>query len=40
LRRELRGRLEASPAMDARQFARDFEALLRTAWRGWCDGRA
>jgi predicted O-linked N-acetylglucosamine transferase (SPINDLY family) len=39
LRRELRGRLESSPVMDARQFARDFEATLRTAWRNECESR-
>lgn len=36
LRRELRARLESSPIMDAPAFARDFEAVLRTAWRAWC----
>jgi predicted O-linked N-acetylglucosamine transferase (SPINDLY family) len=36
LRRELRERLESSPVMDAPQFARDFEAALRTVWRAWC----
>src|SRR5690606_24188024 len=40
LRRELRERIESSPVMDAPQFARDFEAMLRTAWHGWCEGRA
>ena len=40
LRRELRARLEASPVMDARLFARDFEAVLRTGWRAWCEHRA
>ena len=40
LRRELRARLEASPVMDARLFARDFEGALRTGWRAWCERRA
>ena len=40
LRRDLRRRIESSPVMDARQFARDFEAALRTAWRAWCERRA
>ncbi len=39
LRRGLRDRLESSPVMDARQFARDFEAALRTVWRTWCESR-
>jgi predicted O-linked N-acetylglucosamine transferase (SPINDLY family) len=37
LRRDLRGRLESSPVMDAPQFAHDFEVALRTAWREWCE---
>ena len=40
LRRDLRRRMESSPVMDARQFARDFEAALRTVWRAWCERRA
>jgi protein O-GlcNAc transferase len=39
LRGELRRSLESSPVMDARQFARDFEAALRTVWRAWCESR-
>jgi predicted O-linked N-acetylglucosamine transferase (SPINDLY family) len=39
LRAELRARVESSPLMDAPQFARDFEALLRSAWRAWCERR-
>ena len=39
LRRQLRGRLESSPVMNAAQFARDFEAALRNAWRAWCERR-
>ena len=37
LRRQLRDRLESSPVMNAVQFARDFEAALRSAWRAWCE---
>jgi protein O-GlcNAc transferase len=40
LRHGLRERLESSPIMDAPQFARDFEAALRTVWRAWCESRA
>lgn len=40
LRDDLRRRMESSPVMDAPQFARDFEAALRTAWRTWCERRA
>jgi predicted O-linked N-acetylglucosamine transferase (SPINDLY family) len=36
LRRELRERIESSPVMNARQFARDVEAAFRTGWRAWC----
>jgi predicted O-linked N-acetylglucosamine transferase (SPINDLY family) len=36
LRLELRERIESSPVMNARQFARDVEAALRTVWRAWC----
>ena len=36
LRKGLRDRIESSPVMDAPQFARDYEAALRTAWRIWC----
>jgi len=35
LRSTLRDRLIASPVMNASQFARDFEALLRDAWKRW-----
>jgi protein O-GlcNAc transferase len=40
LRRQLRDRLESSPVMNAPQFARDFEAALKDAWRAWCASRA
>jgi predicted O-linked N-acetylglucosamine transferase (SPINDLY family) len=40
LRRQLRDRLESSPAMNAPQFARDFETALRSAWRAWCASRS
>jgi predicted O-linked N-acetylglucosamine transferase (SPINDLY family) len=36
LRRTLRGRMEASPLMDAKAFARDMEAAFRYVWREWC----
>ena len=39
LRRALRERLESSPVMAARPFARDLEAVFRTAWRAWCARR-
>jgi predicted O-linked N-acetylglucosamine transferase (SPINDLY family) len=37
LRRQLRDRLESSPIMNAPEFARDFEAVLRSAWHAWCE---
>jgi predicted O-linked N-acetylglucosamine transferase (SPINDLY family) len=36
-RQQLRDRIEKSPVMDAPQFAREFEAALRSAWRAWCE---
>ena len=36
LRRDLRGRLKASPLCDARRFARDIEAAFRAMWRTAC----
>ena len=36
LRRALRGAIEGSPLMDAPSFARDFEAVIRAAWRRAC----
>jgi predicted O-linked N-acetylglucosamine transferase (SPINDLY family) len=38
LRHAMRQRLLSSPLFDEPKFTRDFEALLRTAWRRWCDG--
>ena len=36
LRKTMRERLAASPLMNGAAFARNFEALLRQAWREWC----
>jgi protein O-GlcNAc transferase len=38
LRDSMRERMRASPIMDQAGFARDFGALLRAAWRKWCQG--
>jgi len=38
LRRTLRGRMQASPLMDAPRFARNVEAAYRQMWRNWCKG--
>jgi predicted O-linked N-acetylglucosamine transferase (SPINDLY family) len=35
-RAELRRRMEASPLMDGRRFARNMESLYRHAWLDWC----
>jgi len=37
LRRTLRGRMEASPLMDAPRFARNIETAYRQMWRNWCE---
>jgi predicted O-linked N-acetylglucosamine transferase (SPINDLY family) len=39
LRTDLRRRLESSPVMDAKRFARDVEAAFRNVWRAWCERR-
>jgi predicted O-linked N-acetylglucosamine transferase (SPINDLY family) len=36
LRRELRGKVEASPLRDGRGYAAAVEAALRQTWRAWC----
>jgi protein O-GlcNAc transferase len=36
LRRTLRGRMQASPLMDAPKFARNIEAAYRRMWHTWC----
>jgi predicted O-linked N-acetylglucosamine transferase (SPINDLY family) len=38
LRSTLRQRLESSPMMDTRRFARHIELAYRTIWRRWCAG--
>jgi protein O-GlcNAc transferase len=37
LRAALRARIQASPLMDARHFARDMETVYREIWRQWCE---
>lgn len=37
LRATLRGRLEASPLMDAPRYAQSIEAAYRQMWRTWCE---
>ncbi|HMD53212.1 MAG TPA: hypothetical protein VKJ65_01520 [Phycisphaerae bacterium] len=39
LRNTLRQRMENSPLMDAKRFARNVEAAYREMWRKWCDER-
>ncbi len=38
LRRELRGRMERSPLMDAPRFVHNLDAAYRWMWRRWCEG--
>ena len=38
LRAGMRGRLRASPLIDAPRFVRGLEGLYRSAWRAWCRG--
>jgi predicted O-linked N-acetylglucosamine transferase (SPINDLY family) len=40
LRTSMRTRMLASPLMNAPQFARDFEAALRSMWQAWCATQA
>jgi predicted O-linked N-acetylglucosamine transferase (SPINDLY family) len=40
LRSGLRQRLQESPLMDGKSFARHLEAAYRTMWRAWCQDRA
>jgi protein O-GlcNAc transferase len=39
LRGDLRGRMERSPLMDEKGFARGFEDVLRKMWHNWCGSR-
>ena len=36
LRRSMRQRMQSSPLMDAKSFARDVEEIYRELWRRWC----
>ena len=38
LRAGLRQRMERSPLMDGKRFARDMEEAYRRIWRRWCEG--
>jgi predicted O-linked N-acetylglucosamine transferase (SPINDLY family) len=40
LRAELRQRMERSPLMDGKRFARGVEVAYRSMWRQWCAGAA
>lgn len=40
LRKTLRGRMEASPLMDAPRFTRNIEAAYRSIWQNWCRNRS
>ena len=39
-RRAMRGRMSASPLMDAEQFASDIEAAYRAMWTAWCQAES
>jgi len=39
LRAGLRGRMLASPLMDAQRFTRNLESAYRSMWRSWCAGQ-
>jgi predicted O-linked N-acetylglucosamine transferase (SPINDLY family) len=39
LRRTLRERMQNSPLMDSRRFARNVEAAYRWMWQRWCAGQ-
>jgi predicted O-linked N-acetylglucosamine transferase (SPINDLY family) len=39
LRVSLRDRMQASPLMNARDFARDIESCYRNMWRNWCQAK-
>jgi protein O-GlcNAc transferase len=39
LRQDLRGKMAASPLMDARRFTRNMETAYREMWRRWCADR-
>lgn len=40
LRKTLRGRMEASPLMNAPRFTRNIEAAYRSIWQKWCRNRS
>jgi protein O-GlcNAc transferase len=40
LRRTLRDRMERSPLMDGKRFAKNLEAIYRQVWRKWCQTKS